>query len=222
MKKLTIIRFRLGSVSFLELFHRSERTKLTNKFGWLKFIVGFWYFSHIRQLSCSQNYTFAHLQVKSGTTHQDQAVQTKILLNRLHIVVPTGCCASRLQSTHCRLCPRTRPRRSLCSTPLSCLQLRLAAMASRTWGLLTLSLSLLLLNGRMFSHGHSASKVSWNRAFDELARRWLPILAEFEPAGVDVCFDLHADEDFYDGVTFERFLKLVNHHPTSRQDLAWA
>ena len=69
-------------------------------------------------------------------------------------------------------------------------------MASRTWGLLTLSLSLLLLNGRMFSHGHSASKVSWNRAFDELARRWLPILAEFEPAGVDVCFDLHADDDF--------------------------
>ena len=96
MKKLTIIRFRLGSVSFLELFHRSERTKLTNKFSWLKFIVGFWYFSHIRQLSCSQNYTFAHLQVKSGTTHQDQAVQTKILLNGLHIAVPTGCCANRL------------------------------------------------------------------------------------------------------------------------------
>ena len=48
----------------------------------------------------------------------------------------------------------------------------------------------------MFSHGHNASKVSWNRAFDELVRRWLPILAEFEPAGVDVCFDLHADDDF--------------------------
>ncbi|SEI85262.1 sugar phosphate isomerase/epimerase family protein [Paraburkholderia diazotrophica] len=49
-------------------------------------------------------------------------------------------------------------------------------------------------------------------AFDELARRWTPILDAFEEAGVDVCYELHPGEDLHDGVTFERFLAAVNGH----------
>jgi sugar phosphate isomerase/epimerase len=49
-------------------------------------------------------------------------------------------------------------------------------------------------------------------AFAELGRRWLPILNQFEEAGVDVCYELHPGEDLHDGVTFERFLKAVGDH----------
>lgn len=52
-----------------------------------------------------------------------------------------------------------------------------------------------------------------DEAFKELARRWTPILDAFDEAGVDVCFELHPGEDLHDGVTFERFLVAVNHHP---------
>src|SRR3954465_15663903 len=46
-------------------------------------------------------------------------------------------------------------------------------------------------------------------AFDELARRWTPILDAFDAAGVNVCYELHPGEDLHDGVTFERFLDAV-------------
>jgi sugar phosphate isomerase/epimerase len=50
-------------------------------------------------------------------------------------------------------------------------------------------------------------------AFDELARRWKPILDAFDEAGVDVCYELHPGEDLIDGVTFEMFLERVGNHP---------
>jgi sugar phosphate isomerase/epimerase len=50
-------------------------------------------------------------------------------------------------------------------------------------------------------------------AFDELARRWRPILDAFDEAGVDVCYELHPGEDLIDGVTFEMFLERVGNHP---------
>lgn len=49
-------------------------------------------------------------------------------------------------------------------------------------------------------------------AFEELARRWTPILDAFDAAGVDVCYELHPGEDLFDGVTFERFLKATGNH----------
>src|SRR5580698_2162125 len=52
-----------------------------------------------------------------------------------------------------------------------------------------------------------------HEAFQELGRRWMPILDVFDEAGVDVCFELHPGEDLHDGVTFERFLAAVDHHP---------
>ena len=50
-------------------------------------------------------------------------------------------------------------------------------------------------------------------AFLELATRWRPILDAFDEQGVNVCFELHPGEDLHDGVTFERFLALVDNHP---------
>ena len=50
-------------------------------------------------------------------------------------------------------------------------------------------------------------------AFDELARRWTPILNVFDEAGVDVCYEIHPGEDLHDGVTYEMFLERVNNHP---------
>jgi Sugar phosphate isomerases/epimerases len=50
-------------------------------------------------------------------------------------------------------------------------------------------------------------------AFDELARRWTPILNAFDENGVDVCYEIHPGEDLHDGVTYEMFLKRVNNHP---------
>ena len=51
------------------------------------------------------------------------------------------------------------------------------------------------------------------QGFEELAKRWLPILDAFDIAGVDVCYELHPGEDLHDGVTFERFLVAVDNHP---------
>jgi sugar phosphate isomerase/epimerase len=49
-------------------------------------------------------------------------------------------------------------------------------------------------------------------AFDELAKRWTPILDAFAAAGVDLCFEIHPGEDLHDGVTFEMFLDRVKQH----------
>ena len=50
-------------------------------------------------------------------------------------------------------------------------------------------------------------------AFDELARRWLPILDAFDDAGVSIGFEIHPGEDLHDGVSFEMFLDRVGNHP---------
>ena len=50
-------------------------------------------------------------------------------------------------------------------------------------------------------------------AFDELAKRWIPILNKFNECGVDVCYEIHPGEDLHDGVSFEMFLERVNNHP---------
>ena len=49
--------------------------------------------------------------------------------------------------------------------------------------------------------------------FTELAKRWMPILNEFDAHGVDLCYEIHPGEDLHDGVTYEMFLEKVNHHP---------
>src|SRR5438132_6446628 len=50
-------------------------------------------------------------------------------------------------------------------------------------------------------------------AFDELARRWRPILDAFEEAGVNLCYEIHPGEDVCDGITFEMFYERTGNHP---------
>ena len=49
-------------------------------------------------------------------------------------------------------------------------------------------------------------------AFDELAKRWKPILDRFDENGVDLCYEIHPGEDLHDGITFEMFLEKVGNH----------
>ncbi|MEM9125509.1 MAG: sugar phosphate isomerase/epimerase [Pseudomonadota bacterium] len=49
-------------------------------------------------------------------------------------------------------------------------------------------------------------------AFDELARRWVPILNHAEDCGVDVCYEIHPGEDLHDGITYEMFLERTGNH----------
>jgi sugar phosphate isomerase/epimerase len=91
-------------------------------------------------------------------------------------------------------------------------QLMLAARASRNLGLT--------------AHATFSGALAWpflypwpqrpaglvETAFDELARRWRPILDAFDDAGVDLCYEIHAGEDLHDGVTYEMFLERVGNH----------
>ncbi|WP_061930747.1 sugar phosphate isomerase/epimerase [Aureimonas sp. AU22] len=49
-------------------------------------------------------------------------------------------------------------------------------------------------------------------AFDELARRWRPILDHAETQGVDVAYEIHPGEDLHDGASYEMFLERVGNH----------
>lgn len=49
--------------------------------------------------------------------------------------------------------------------------------------------------------------------FKELAKRWLPILNEFDANGVDLCYEIHPGEDLHDGISYEMFLEEVDNHP---------
>ncbi len=49
--------------------------------------------------------------------------------------------------------------------------------------------------------------------FQELARRWKPILDYADENGVDLAYELHPGEDVYDGATFERFRQATGNHP---------
>jgi sugar phosphate isomerase/epimerase len=50
-------------------------------------------------------------------------------------------------------------------------------------------------------------------AFDELARRWTPILNHADACGIDVAYEIHPGEDLHDGISFEMFLERVDNHP---------
>ncbi|MDB5190993.1 MAG: endonuclease 2 domain protein [Segetibacter sp.] len=48
--------------------------------------------------------------------------------------------------------------------------------------------------------------------FEELAKRWLPILNTYEECGINLCYEIHPGEDLHDGITYEMFLHKVNDH----------
>lgn len=48
--------------------------------------------------------------------------------------------------------------------------------------------------------------------FDELAKRWLPVLNQAEDFGADVRYEIHLGEDLHDRVTFEIFIERTGSH----------
>ncbi len=51
-----------------------------------------------------------------------------------------------------------------------------------------------------------------DEAFEELAKRWIPVLNYFDEQGIDLCFELHPGQDLHDGASFDRFLDACNEH----------
>lgn len=91
--------------------------------------------------------------------------------------------------------------------------LKQAARASQNLGLNTHATFSGALAWPYFYPWPPHNAVLIDEAFKELAKRWRPVLDSFDEVGVDVCFELHPGEDLHDGVTFERFLALVDNHP---------
>ena len=92
-------------------------------------------------------------------------------------------------------------------------QLKYAAKASQNLGLTAhATFSGSLLWHTMFPWPQRPEGLV-DEGFTELAKRWLPILNEFDNCGVDVCYEIHPGEDLFDGVTYEMFLEKVNGHP---------
>lgn len=91
-------------------------------------------------------------------------------------------------------------------------QLRLAARASRRLGLTAhATFSGALLWQTVYPWPQRPAGLV-EEGFAELARRWRPLLDEFDENGVDVAYELHPGEDLHDGITFERFLDAVGNH----------
>ncbi len=84
-------------------------------------------------------------------------------------------------------------------------QLKLAAKASKNLGLKAhATFSGALLWHTMYPWPQRPAGLV-DTGFNELAKRWKPILDAFDDAGVDVCYEIHPGEDLHDGVTFELF-----------------
>lgn len=49
-------------------------------------------------------------------------------------------------------------------------------------------------------------------AFQELAKRWKPILDLAEENGINLAYEIHPAEDLHDGITFERFFQATGNH----------
>ncbi len=91
-------------------------------------------------------------------------------------------------------------------------QMRLAAQASRRLGLdAHVTFSGALAWPFMYPWPQRPAGLV-ETAFDELGRRWRPILDAYEDAGCDVCYEIHPGEDIHDGATFERFVDAVGGH----------
>ena len=54
-----------------------------------------------------------------------------------------------------------------------------------------------------------------NEAFDEMVKRWKPVLDFASENGVSIAYELHPGSDIFDGATFEMFLDKTDGHPAA-------
>ncbi|MBA3325109.1 MAG: sugar phosphate isomerase/epimerase [Rhodobacteraceae bacterium] len=91
-------------------------------------------------------------------------------------------------------------------------QVRLALIASKNLGLTTMATFSGALAWPYVYPWPQRPAGLIETAFDELARRWRPLLDHAEDCGVDICYEIHPGEDLFDGTTFEMFLERVGGH----------
>lgn len=92
-------------------------------------------------------------------------------------------------------------------------QLKYAAKASQNLGLnASVTFSGALIWQMMYPWPQRPAGLV-DTAFDELAKRWEPILNVYDECGIDLCYEIHPGEDLHDGITYEMFLEKVNNHP---------
>jgi len=91
-------------------------------------------------------------------------------------------------------------------------QLKYAAIASKNLGLAaSVTFSGALLWPMVYPWPQRPAGIV-DTAFEELAKRWVPILDVYEDNGIDLCYEVHPGEDLHDGITFEMFLDKVKEH----------
>lgn len=91
-------------------------------------------------------------------------------------------------------------------------QMQLAAKASRNLGLdVSVSFTGALAFPYLYPWPQRPAGLI-EEAFDELAKRWKPILDLYDEQGVDVGYEIHPGEDVFDGTTFEMFLDRLDGH----------
>ena len=91
-------------------------------------------------------------------------------------------------------------------------QLKLVAKASRNLGLKTsVTFSGALAWPYVYPYPQRPAGLV-EMAFEELARRWKPILDIYDECGVDLGYEIHPGEDLFDGASFEMFLEAVGNH----------
>lgn len=64
----------------------------------------------------------------------------------------------------------------------------------------------------LYSFPHVTTEMI-EQGFEDFAKRWLPILDEYQKFGIKFALEVHPTEIAFDTVTAERALKAVNYHP---------
>lgn len=95
-------------------------------------------------------------------------------------------------------------------------QVKAAATVSSRWGIDVMATFSGALLWHTFYPWPQRPEGLVEMGFEELAKRWVPILDHCKNEGVDVCYELHPGEDLHDGITFERFLEAANNHSSAK------
>lgn len=95
-------------------------------------------------------------------------------------------------------------------------QVKYAATASKNLGINVLaSFSGALLWHTMYPWPQRPAGLV-DTGFQELAKKWMPILDHAKNEGVEICYELHPGEDLHDGITYERFLEATGNHSAAK------
>lgn len=95
-------------------------------------------------------------------------------------------------------------------------QVKSAATASKNLGIdVMASFSGALLWHTMYPWPQRPAGLA-EAGFEELAKRWMPILDHAKDCGVEICYELHPGEDLHDGITYERFWEATGKHSSAK------